>query len=72
MRCTTCRDSDYIQAPANNSWRVYFSKIGCSHYNVLVPCPACGGIDGKLNRRDLAARLEERKRAGTFPAQAST
>lgn len=67
MHCTTCNDSDYITAPATNSWRIYFNKTGCSHYHVKVPCPACGGVTGRMNREAMKKRLAERKAAGDIP-----
>jgi len=68
MRCERCHGADYVPAPPTNAWRLYFARHGNHHANVLVPCPACGGIFGKINRRKLAERLAERKRNGTFPA----
>jgi len=67
MNCEKCRNSDYVQAPATNSWCVYFEKTGRSHYNVLVPCPACGGVSGRANRERMLKRLAERKAAGDIP-----
>jgi hypothetical protein len=69
MRCNTCRDKKYVDAPPTNAWRLYFAKIGRPWQPVFVSCPACGGVMGDKNRRDLAARLAARKRAGTFPAR---
>lgn len=71
-RCAKCGDAGNIQAPATNAWRLYFERMGHSHYNVLVPCPACGGIMGEANRRELRERLAARKLAGTFPARPGT
>lgn len=68
MRCTTCMDTDYVPAPPDNAWRQYFAKIGRPWQHVSVPCPACGGILGKANRRRMRERLESRKASGTFPA----
>jgi hypothetical protein len=67
MKCTTCRDTDYIPAPPTNAWRLYFARIGRPHQHVLVPCPACGGVDGKANRRALQKRLKARKTYGYNP-----
>lgn len=67
-RCSTCNGTDYIPAPPENSWRVFFEKTGQRHYNVLVPCPACGGIFGRANRERMYERLAARKAAGTFNA----
>jgi hypothetical protein len=39
-----CGGTKYIQAPADNAWRLYFQRVGLSHYNVLVPCPACNEL----------------------------
>ena len=73
MRCKTCNGRDYIPAPPTNSWRLYFQRCGGHYaaYNVLVPCPACGGLEGRENREALRNRLEARKRAGTFPLRAA-
>lgn len=68
-RCKICKGQDYVPAPPENAWQVYFKRIG-RPYHVLVPCRACGGVSGAANRRALRERLEQRKRAGTFPAAA--
>lgn len=62
MRCHTCRDTDYITAPPTNAWTVYFKKRGLA-YHVKVPCPACGGVSGKANRKRMRERLEARKKS---------
>jgi hypothetical protein len=54
MKCETCHDSDYVQAPPENAWKKYFARVGRPHQSVLIDCPKCKCECGEKLRTDEA------------------